>query len=342
MVGNRRGEYWEVKNGYANSTQYKLQQLCEVMRHLDDSARDTWRDSIQIGLHTDVQVAFTSRGVLHPTVYDAGYVDREAEPQLVTQAFCSALGVSYSGLPAVLWEPLGRLILQATYEATMWAALRNGVRAGTGVSRPTVVLTFLGGGAFGNPMEWIVDAIGRALAIMVIEEAEIEVQIMHFRSVNTLVERQIQHSMEQWVKLLRARGRISSSKQVGRRAGASKEGQCGRILERLFEKHDKSKLPNINKLLETYKGRENQLIAAVRGNYEGKHDIKKGYLKKKVPGVLFGSSFTTHYFVLKTHYLHCYEVSQPCTLCCAAHSCSFSPTERRMPIWTSGMGPCVL
>jgi hypothetical protein len=217
MVGNRRGEYWEVKNGYTNSTQYKLQQLCEVMRHLDDSVRDTWRDSIQIGLHTDVQVAFTSRGVLHPTVYGAGYVEREAaEPQLVTQAFCSALSVSYSGLPAVLWEPLGRLILQATYEATMWAALRNGVRAGNGVRRPTVVLTFLGGGAFGNPMEWIVDAIGRALAIMVIEEAEIEVQVMHFRSVNTLVERQIQHSMEQWEKILRARRGRSSSAGAGR------------------------------------------------------------------------------------------------------------------------------
>jgi hypothetical protein len=72
------------------------------------------------------------------------------------------------------------------------------------------------------------------------------------------------------------------------------------------------------------------------------NDIKKGYLKKKVPGALFGSSFTTHYFVLKTHSLHCYKVSQPCTFCCAVHSCSFPPTERRMPVWRRGIGPCVM
>jgi hypothetical protein len=199
VVGNQGGKYWTVQNGYTNSTQYKLQELCKKMGSLGAEELDCWRDCIQIGLQTDAQVTFSDRGELHPAVLGDDYVEREGvEKQLVTQAFCSALSVSYSGLPSSLWEPLGRLILQATYEATMWAAVKNGVRAQPGVDRPTVLLTFLGGGAFGNPTEWIVDAIGRALAIMEVEQVDIDVRIMHFRHVSMSIQQQIAEKQAQW------------------------------------------------------------------------------------------------------------------------------------------------
>jgi hypothetical protein len=54
------------------------------------------------------------------------------------------------------------LVLEAAYEATMLAAVLNKQRGASNV----VLLTLLGGGAFGNKAEWINAAIRRALAMM--------------------------------------------------------------------------------------------------------------------------------------------------------------------------------
>jgi hypothetical protein len=54
---------------------------------------------------------------------------------------------------------MASLVLEAAYEATLWAAVINAQR---GASR-TVLLTLLGGGAFGNDPSWIQAAIERAV-----------------------------------------------------------------------------------------------------------------------------------------------------------------------------------
>ena len=54
------------------------------------------------------------------------------------------------------------MILEAVYEATMWAAALNAQRGASNV----VFLTLLGGGAFGNQSSWIHAAIRRALNLM--------------------------------------------------------------------------------------------------------------------------------------------------------------------------------
>jgi hypothetical protein len=54
------------------------------------------------------------------------------------------------------------LVLEAAYEATMLAAVLNKQRGASNV----VLLTLLGGGAFGTKAEWINAAIRRALAMM--------------------------------------------------------------------------------------------------------------------------------------------------------------------------------
>jgi hypothetical protein len=54
------------------------------------------------------------------------------------------------------------LVLEGAYEATMWAAVLNAQR---GVSN-VVLLTSLGGGAFGNDESWIHAAMRRALDMM--------------------------------------------------------------------------------------------------------------------------------------------------------------------------------
>ncbi len=78
----------------------------------------------------------------------------------VTQVFCSALPVSYGQPPAHLWEQLARLVLGASYEATLLAAALNAARSGNA----TVYLTLVGGGAFGNPFAWLAESILAAIA----------------------------------------------------------------------------------------------------------------------------------------------------------------------------------
>jgi hypothetical protein len=53
------------------------------------------------------------------------------------------------------------MVLQAAYEATMLAAVLNANRNASNI----VLLTELGGGAFGNHPDWINAAIRRALAL---------------------------------------------------------------------------------------------------------------------------------------------------------------------------------
>jgi len=63
--------------------------------------------------------------------------------------------------PRPIWKPFACLVLEAAYEATMLAAVLNARR---GVSN-VVLLTSLGGGAFGNDPNWIEAAIRRALEL---------------------------------------------------------------------------------------------------------------------------------------------------------------------------------
>jgi len=78
----------------------------------------------------------------------------------VSQAFCSALPVAYCSPAPRYWETFARLILESTYEATIWAAVLNAV-SGSNI----VLLTSVGGGAFGNEETWIEDALRRALLL---------------------------------------------------------------------------------------------------------------------------------------------------------------------------------
>jgi hypothetical protein len=79
---------------------------------------------------------------------------------VVSQAFCSALPVAYSRHRGAPWARFATLVLEAAYEATLWEA-RLAAAAG---KPPLVLLTQLGGGAFGNDEAWIGAATRRAFA----------------------------------------------------------------------------------------------------------------------------------------------------------------------------------
>jgi hypothetical protein len=136
---------WSMRNGYALCTCTGLDAIGEHIRSLRPEQVDILRGKLCIGIHRDVEVT---------------EAEGEQRP-VVSQAFCSALPVAYTGIPASHWEPFASLILEAAYEATMWEAALNARRGGSNI----VLLTLLGGGAFGNGEDWILAAVRRALEL---------------------------------------------------------------------------------------------------------------------------------------------------------------------------------
>jgi len=131
---------WEMRNGYALCHPEGLTAIAAHLGDLDEAGRDRLRSLLRIGVVWEAEVTGTGH--------------------LVSQAYCSALPVAYSPDPAHPgWAPLARLVLEATYEATLLAARLN-------PASDTVFLTGVGGGVFGNDPRWIRDAIDRALALV--------------------------------------------------------------------------------------------------------------------------------------------------------------------------------
>jgi hypothetical protein len=149
---------WKMQNGYALCTRTALDAITHYLGALDSAQADVLRRKLCIGVHSDVE-ATEATGEHRP---------------LVSQVFCSALPVAYSRVPSSHWERFACLVLEAAYEATMWAAVLNARRGASNV----VFLTFLGGGAFGNAEAWIHAAIRRALKI--VTQFDVDVRLVSY------------------------------------------------------------------------------------------------------------------------------------------------------------------
>ena len=143
-LGHPVAELWSMQNGYALATRAGLDMIASHLREIGDAGRSKLAGRLRIGLHQDVEVT-----------------DGSTSPgQLVNQIFCSALPVAYGQWPQPLWQAFAQLILDAAYEATLLAGVLNSRQGGSNI----VLLTLLGGGAFGNAPEWIHTAIQRAIS----------------------------------------------------------------------------------------------------------------------------------------------------------------------------------
>ena len=152
------GNLWRMQNGYAMGTQTGLDAISRHLASVTTEQIDLLRGKLRIGMHRDVEVT------------EAPGPDRP----LVSQSFCSGLPVAYSRVPAIHWKPFALLVLEAAYEATMWAAVLNAQR---GASR-VAFLTLLGGGAFGNHESWIHAAMRRALELT--SQFDIDVRLVSY------------------------------------------------------------------------------------------------------------------------------------------------------------------
>ena len=139
---------WSMRNGYALCTRAGLDAVADWMHSSLPDEIDHVRGILKVGFHRDVEVtdSISAEGARGP---------------VVSQVFCSALPVSYTEVPPVHWRAFASLVLESAYEATMWAALENQHRGQSDI----VLLTSLGGGAFGNSEEWIVSAMRRAFRL---------------------------------------------------------------------------------------------------------------------------------------------------------------------------------
>jgi hypothetical protein len=141
--------FWNMKNGYALCTD---QGLKKIEQHVyDDNFKDEIRKRIKYGIHWDTLVTDTENRV--------------------SQIFCSALPISY-GTKSKHWEAFARIVLEAAYEATLLTAKLN--------SKSNIVyLTYLGGGVFGNDIEWIKDAI--AYAVNKTKHLGLDIRIVEYK-----------------------------------------------------------------------------------------------------------------------------------------------------------------
>jgi len=140
-LGNEMNQLWKMSNGYALLSQEGLLTINKKLSKISNEERERLKGLLKIGIQWNTEVTIS------------------ISKQLVSQAYCSALPVAYSQIDFYYWESFARLILEATYEATLYAGLIN--YKNTGCNK--VFLTLVGGGAFGNEMNWIIDAIEKAL-----------------------------------------------------------------------------------------------------------------------------------------------------------------------------------
>lgn len=152
-----------MRNGYALADAATLQTIQAALESARAPELDALRARLRIGIHQDVEVT----------------VPGAPQNHCVSQAFCSALPVSYNhGTDPLRWQPFASLVLEAAYEATLLAGVLNEARPG---GSNKVYLTLLGGGAFGNRRAWILAAIRRALSA--VQGLSLEVFIVSFQSV---------------------------------------------------------------------------------------------------------------------------------------------------------------
>lgn len=141
VLENPHFNFWKMKNGYALFSEEGILAINQKLSKLSQSQLDEIKNQLKIGIQWNTEVVLSEN------------------KHRVSQVYCSALPISYNHLDFYYFEAFARLILEATYEATLYAGLLNMMK----YKSPIVYLTLIGGGAFGNEENWILDSMKKAL-----------------------------------------------------------------------------------------------------------------------------------------------------------------------------------
>jgi hypothetical protein len=157
-LGKPVTDLWQMRNGYAMCGRVELETIAEYLARQSTDEIDLLRGKLAVGIQQDVEVTDV------PSCPGA----------LVSQVFCSALPVAYTGVSKHHWQAFASLVLDAANEATMWAAVLNATRGASNI----VLLTLVGGGAFGNDDDWIFAAMLRAMKL--VSAFDLDVRIVSY------------------------------------------------------------------------------------------------------------------------------------------------------------------
>jgi len=104
---NDKYNYWEMKNGYALASREGLKNISKQIRTISENNYEYLKGKLRIGVQWNSEVTISKNR------------------NLITQVYCSALPVAYSHIEKELWSDFAKMVLEATYEATLYVALKN-------------------------------------------------------------------------------------------------------------------------------------------------------------------------------------------------------------------------
>ncbi len=160
-LGNEKQQLWTMQNGYALPSKSGLSIINKKLKALNSNEREQLKGKLKVGIQWDTEVTISDN------------------KQRVSQIYCSALPVAYSTIPPFEWAAFARIILEATYEATLYAALINLKKYNSN----KVFLTLVGGGAFGNKPNWILESIQKT--IQKFKHTALDIKIVSYGNSNT-------------------------------------------------------------------------------------------------------------------------------------------------------------
>lgn len=168
-LNNKDLNLWKMQNGYALISQEGLLYLNKTIAQFTEEERENLKEKLKVGIQWNTEVTLSKTR------------------HQVSQIYCSALPVAYCSTEAIYWESFAKIILEATYEATLYAALRNVEKYDSNI----VYLTLVGGGAFRNEEYWILESMEKA--ILQFKDKPLDIRIVSYGcsnpSVRELVEK---------------------------------------------------------------------------------------------------------------------------------------------------------
>jgi O-acetyl-ADP-ribose deacetylase (regulator of RNase III) len=180
MLGNMNETYWTMRNGYVIVDNHeKLGDISNQI--LKVVGRKNIIQALRVGVHWSTSVV------------DNQKIATKKEPlkHRVCQVYASALPVSPNYNPSIknkaLWAPFATCILEGSYMATLCIAALIAIKSQT---RIKCYLTLIGGGAFGNKPNWIIDAIEKALKKY--KDYPIDVMLVHYQMIDPAYSAELQ------------------------------------------------------------------------------------------------------------------------------------------------------
>lgn len=159
--------------------------------HWHDPDINALVEQCAVGVHIDVQVTSGLSNSTWHTIEKRKHNKNDSNTlcddptQLITQVFCASLDLGthsrFSTNDPVVNTACCRLLLKANYEATLLAAVAH--------RKKKVFLTLLGGGAFKNKKEWIIDAIKTSEDLILRHNLDVTLVFFHDKCETTSMQK---------------------------------------------------------------------------------------------------------------------------------------------------------